>query len=193
MTVAAALSVVLLAATAVLFNRGLAAWRRSEGELDQLLLAERGLELLGAELRSGVAAADRPFEGTPALLHFATAAGAIRLMEVQYRLQPKGKTQALVREFQSYPSKEGSFQTQTLLSSVHSFSIQYGLLQEEGEGGPRHLAWSDRWTVWPQKNQLPKLLRVRLEIKDPQGTGRLIQREFRIPHGVFGSAEEKAG
>ncbi len=186
--VAAALSVILVVAVAALLGRGLTVWRRTDVELQQLFLVEKGLNMLGRELRNGVALADQAFEGTETGVTFTTAEEPTRLSLVRYTLVSQGGRQALVRQWEPFPNPEAVVQTKTLIPQVKSFSLTYGILEKVE--GQEQFRWSTDWQKSPNPpQQLPELLRVQCEIENPPyGRPLRVIREFRIPHGVLRSS-----
>ncbi len=192
LVVAAAIGVSVLIPAAAVGIRGLTAWQRADGRLQQLFRIERELNMLGEDLRNAVAPTDLPFAGSSKGLFFVTAADPSRLLELRCRLQPQTDgTQALVRESRAFPAEEDKpFLVKTLLPRVRSFSIQYGVRVEEEERPTAR--WSDSWRPpSDQMNSVPMLLQIRMDVQDPHGRMESVVWEYRIPSGVLGSAADE--
>jgi len=187
LVVAAALSGILLITVAVLLGRGFTVWQRTDARLQQLFLTEKGLDMLGQELRNGVVLADLPFEGLPEQLFFTSVSDPTHLLQLRYKIESVHGTETLVRESQPYPAAESPLQVKPIIPRVKVFSLKYGVLQEAN--GQQSVRWLDTWKpTSAQMLQLPKLLQVRIETADSQGKIDSVIREFRIPQGVLGSA-----
>ena len=187
--VAAALGVLVLAAAVTLVGRGLTVWQRTDARLQQLFLVEKGLDMLGRELRNGVALADLPFEGSSEGLSFASGIDDSHLSQIRYTLEPAGSFRALVRETQPFPAGDQPPVRKALIPGIRSFSLQYATLKEPSPG-EKSFSWSDTWTAGALGTRMPKLLQLRMETVDARGAARSIVREYRVPHGAFGSAVE---
>ncbi len=181
--VATTLVVILGGASVLLLSRGLAAWQRADVDLQELRVMEKAFNLLGQELHNGVVLTGRPFEGKKDELFFAVVEEPTRLSQVHYRLVSKDGSQVFVREWQPFPSKEAAIQTKTLVSQVSTFSVSYGALKQ-AEGRPL-ITWTETWDPLKQPQELPKLIRVKLETKDPRERIHSATRQFWIPHGVI--------
>jgi len=189
LVVATALVVILGAAVATLLVRGTKVWQKADGRLQQLFLMEKAFHRIGEDLRNGVSLADRPFQGSERDLLFATAEGPTRLAEVRYRIEGAGQPQALVRQRRPFPLGEeegvqtGSpVQTRTLVPGVKSFAVEYGYLKET-EGAQTSVSWAKTWDPTEQPLQVPKLLRVQIELETPQAETASFTREFLVPQG----------
>ena len=189
--VAAALGMVVLIAAALLMGRGLAVWQRTEGNLQQLFLVEKGLDMLGRELRNGVALADLPFEGSSDSLFFATADTDVRMSQIRYALQPQlSGDMALMRESQPFPPGDTQpIIRKAVIPGVKTFSIRYATMKES-DSGQKVLGWTDAWPA-NVSSGVPKLMELCLETVDSRGFPHAAVREYRVPQGSFGVAVEK--
>lgn len=184
LAVASLLGALVGLAAVVLLARGMTGWRRTDAQLQQLFAVERGLEMLGRDLRNAVASADRPFEGTATGLHFAAAEGESRLMEVGYRLEGEPEELSLIRQWRPFEEKEEPFLQKTLFTRVQNFSLEYAVLPPEGEGRGS-FRWSPQWKSAPGGGSLPQMIRLQCRVQGPQAAPALIVREFWIPQGVI--------
>lgn len=187
--VSAALAVLTVSAVAALAGRGLTAWQRAQGRLEQLFVMEKGLNQLGEEFRNSVAAlsVDPPFSGTKDRLDFITGEDPTHLVKVAYRLLSKGETQTLIKEWRPFSlasEKEPAGQIRTVVPRVNRFVVEYGYEGKESGDTPQ---WEE---VWGDPRRLPLLLKVWIETKDPRGGIAEASREFWVPHGVLGTHEE---
>ncbi len=185
--VLAAGMVALVSTAAVVFlGRGLTAWQRGDGRLQQLFEVEKGLEGLGEDLRNSLSLASRPFDGTASALGFARAEDATDLEWVSYQLAGGAGGQTLIRERASFPEEAGEVpQRKSVLHGLVGFSVEYGALEEAG--GQRTLQWVGSWSGSGQPAQVPRLIRVMVRVDDPKGGIHSVTREFWIPHGVLAS------
>lgn len=185
LTVAVALSGMILASVVVLAGRGMTAWQRADGMLQQMFRTEKGLNQMGEELRNAEALAERPFEGGMDRLSFAFSEDMGRLSEVTYRLKPREGGQSLIREKRNLPIQEGDpVEVKTVLDGVTSFSIGYGALQESD--GRRGLQWKGEWDSSAEGlSGVPKLIRVDLQSRDPRGGLTSATRTLWVPQGVL--------
>ena len=191
LTVAVALSGMILASVVVLVGRGMTAWQRADGMLQQMFRTEKGLNQMGEELRNAEALAERPFEGGMDRLSFALSEGSDRLSEVTYRLEPGRDGQSLIREKRNLPAQEGDpVEVKMVLDGVTSFSIGYGTLQESE--GHRGFQWSGKWDSSAEGlSVVPKLIRVDLQSRDPRGGLTSATRHLWVPQGVLRAESKK--
>ncbi len=185
LTVAVALSGLLLTAVVVLAGRGITAWQRADGMLQQMFRVEKGLNQMGEDLRNAEALAERPFQGGRDRLSFALSEGSGRLSEVTYRLEQGRGGQSLIREKRNLPIQEGEpVEAKAVLDGVASFSIGYGALQESG--GRRGLRWRGKWdSSAGDLSVIPKLIRVDLQSRDSRGGLTSATRYLWVPQGVL--------
>lgn len=190
LTVAVALTGILLAAVVALAGRGMTAWQRADGMLQQMFRTEKGLNQMGEELRNAEALAENPFEGRSNRLTFALSEELDRLSEVTYRLEPGRGGPSLVREKRGLPIREGEpVELKRVVPGVTSFSIGYGALR--GSQEHRELQWRENWDSSVEGfSGVPKLIRVDLQSRDPRGGLTSATRYFWVPDGVF-SAESQ--
>ncbi|MBI3333321.1 MAG: hypothetical protein HYZ93_04445 [Candidatus Omnitrophica bacterium] len=200
---ATALLMIMGGAVATVLGRGLKAWQKADGRLQRLFVVEKSLNRMGEDLRNGLSLADRPFEGLGAELLFVTAQGPTRLAQVGYALQSGGGRQTLVRTWQPFPSVPAqqpaaaapgrvaapplapAAQAQTMVPGVKAFSIEYGYLQPADAGTGSSVNWAQTWDSEHQPLEIPRLVRIRIEVETPQGEADSSTREFLIPHGAF--------
>ena len=176
--VAAGLAVILGAAVAAVFGRGMAAWRRSQARLEQVFVMEKGFRTLGRELRNALILPEGPFEGSKEELRFSVADDETHLTRVRYRLLSQGPMQSFVREAAS--------QSTIVVPHVKDFSIEYGYTKNM-EGGTPVVTWRQAWDSTQQPRKLPLLLRVRITAGDSTGALSTVTHEFWIPQGVLRS------
>ena len=179
--VAASLAVLTMGAAGIFFGRALSAWQKTQGRLESLFTVERRLERLGVELRNGVLPNGASFSGASDSIAFVSGQEMGPLRQIRYLLLPQGQSQALVREEEPFPPGEGTLQRTVLIPRVRSFSVQYSY---QGKEGAQEVAWKSNWQL---SHQLPRLLKVNLEIEDKQearGGSYSVIREFWIPQGT---------
>ena len=185
LVLAAAIGISVFIPAAALGIRGITAWQRADGRLQQFFQIEKELEMLGEDLRNAVAQPDLPFQWSPEGLAFVTASDPTRLLQLRYRLQsqPNG-TQTLLRESRAFPNTgREPFLARTVLPRMRSFSTQFAI-QTPGSPGPA--SWSDAWNPPSEQPAIPILVRVRMETEDRYGRVESVLREYRIPSGVLG-------
>ena len=188
LTVAAALLVVLGGAVTILFGRGLTAWQRADGRLEQIFVIEKGLERFGRELRNAIVIADLPWAASKDAVTFSTAESPTEIGIVSYRVVASTTgTPELIREWQAYPKDQETVKT-TIASNVSNFSLEYASIDEKD--GQKRIAWLSTWDMSKQLNHTPKLVRIRMETTDPKGRAYGMTRQLWIPSGVFGSQEK---
>ncbi len=185
LVVATLLIGLVFGAVVALFGRGMDAWARGEGQLQQLFLVEKELKEMGRHLRNGIALTDALWEGRNDEIAFLMAEDPTHLVWVRYRMQDEGGTPLWVEERKEFfvPSPEEAVWTRRrLLSGVSNCSFWYGFLKEED--GSFSLEWKDRWEALPPP-EIPRLIRIQLTTTDSQGTAHSIQQDFWIPNGVL--------
>jgi len=181
----------ILASVVALAGRGMTAWQRADGMLQQMFRTEKGLNQMGEDLRNAEDLAERPFEGGMDRLSFALSEGPDRLSEVTYRLEPGRGGQSLIREKRNLPSQAGDpVEMKTVLDGVTSFSIGYGALRESE--GRRRLQWKSEWDSSAEGlSVVPKLIRVDLQSRDPRGGLTSATRTLWVPQGVLRAESKK--
>ncbi|MBI3615875.1 MAG: hypothetical protein HY211_05090 [Candidatus Omnitrophica bacterium] len=184
---AAALVVILSVALTTVLGRGFKAWQKAQRRLERLFVIEKAFNRIGQDLRNGVALADRPFEGLNSELTFATGEGATRLAQIHYVIQFQGQTQALVRQRIPFPLEEqGAVEARTIASGVKDFFVEYGYPAATGDAHAQAVVkWAPTWNSAKQPLEVPKLVRVRIEMATPSEGVYSVTRQFLVSHGAM--------
>lgn len=179
------MTAIMVSAVVVLVGRGLTAWQRADGRLQELFRAEKAFQRLAEDLRNSVAVADSPFLGEGGELGFVRVESAQQLALIGYRVEERAGTKLLIRERREYPpSEDRPPEVSVLLDPLRAFSLAYPVLRE-GEA-PRELEWQSNWPNAEGSKNVPEMVRVRVEFDDPKGGARSWTRVVWVPQGSLG-------